>query len=101
MKVVWKQSSYAVVGQDLATHWKQSYPCKTKTSQETEGVFESFSSRRKSRKSFTQTIFWNLANPVKNYHGITVLQPPHGSETNGIGERAVRRIKDGTSAVLL
>ena len=26
---------YAVVVQDLATHWIQSYPCKTKTSQET------------------------------------------------------------------
>ena len=27
---------YAVVVQDLATQWVQSYPCKTKTSQETE-----------------------------------------------------------------
>ena len=27
---------YAVVVQDLATQWIQSYPCKTKTSQETE-----------------------------------------------------------------
>ena len=26
---------YAVVVQDLATQWLQSYPCKTKTSQET------------------------------------------------------------------
>ena len=26
---------------------------------------------------------------------------PHGSETNGIAERAVRRVKEGTSAVLL
>ena len=27
---------YAVVVQDLATQWIQSYPCKTQTSQETE-----------------------------------------------------------------
>ena len=27
---------YAVIVQDLATQWIQSYPCKTKTSQETE-----------------------------------------------------------------
>ena len=27
---------YAVVVQDLATQWLQSYPCKTKTSQETQ-----------------------------------------------------------------
>ena len=26
---------YSVAVQDLATHWIQSYPCKTKTSQET------------------------------------------------------------------
>ena len=26
---------------------------------------------------------------------------PHRSETNGIAERAVRRVKEGTSAVLL
>ena len=27
--------------------------------------------------------------------------PPHRSETNGVAERAVRRVKEGTSAVLL
>ena len=37
-------------------------------------------------KSFTLTILWNLA--IR-------------SETNGIAERAVRRVKEGTSAVLL
>ena len=36
-------------------------------------VSESFSSRRKSRKSFTPTIHWNLAKPVKNGHGIIEL----------------------------
>ena len=34
---------------------------------------ESFSSRRWSRKSFTLTIHWNLANLVKIYHGIIEL----------------------------
>ena len=42
-----------------------------------------------------------MANPVKIYHGITELRPPHGSETNGIAERAVRRVKEGTPAELL
>ena len=40
------------------------------------------------------TIPWNSARPVR----IIVL---HRSETNGIAERAVRRVKEGTSAVLL
>ena len=42
---------------------------------------------RKAESFFTLTIHWSLA--------------PHRSETNGIAERAVRRVKDGTSAVLL
>ena len=33
---------YAVVVQDLATQWIQSYPCKTKTSQETERILQKF-----------------------------------------------------------
>ena len=54
------------------------------------GVYENFSSRRKSRKSFTLTSLWNHRTST-----------PHRSETNGIAERVVRRIKEGTSAVLL
>ena len=37
-------------------------------------VYESFSTRRKNPKLFFRTIFWNLENPVKIYHGITELQ---------------------------
>ena len=33
---------YAIVVQDLATQWTQSYPCKTKTSQETERSLQKF-----------------------------------------------------------
>ena len=33
---------YAVVVQDLATQWIQSYPCKTKTSQETQTSLQKF-----------------------------------------------------------
>ena len=38
------------------------------------GVSESFSSRRKSRNSFIQTLLWDFANLVQNYHGIIELQ---------------------------
>ena len=58
------------------------------------GVYGSFSSRRKSRKSFTLTIRWNLANPVKTSHRIIAfLSALHRPETNGKAERAVRRIQ--------
>ena len=67
--------------------------------------------------SLTLGIRWNLANNVKIYHAIIVLPHhidlrrmgscnhrtsiPHRSETNGIAEKAVRRIKEGTSAAPL
>ena len=71
---------YAVVVQDLATQWIQAYPCKNKTSQETQRSLQKF------------------LEPDRNPK---VISTPHRSETNGIVERAVRRVKEGTSAVLL
>ena len=52
-------------------------------------------------KSFTLTIHWNLAKFVKIFPGIIVRRDHTDPETNGIAERAVRRVKEGTSAVLL
>ena len=53
-----------------------------------------------SLKSFTLTIPWNLGEPVKlSWNHCT--STPYRSKTNGIAERAVRRVKEGTSAVLL
>ena len=51
-------------------------------------------------KSFTLTIPWNLEKP-EDLSWNHCTSTPHRSETNGIAERAVRRVKEGTSAVLL
>ena len=64
------------------------------------GACKSSQSRIGSLKSFTLTILWNSAKPVKISPGI-IARLPHRSETNGIAERAVRRVKEDTSAVLL
>ena len=61
---------YAVVVQDLATQWIQSYPCKTKTSQETHRSLRKFLEPTWKRQSFTLTTPWNLAKPVKIFPGI-------------------------------
>ena len=64
------------------------------------GTCKSSWSQIGSLQSFTLTIPWNLAKLVKlswNHCAST----PHRSETNGLAERAVRRVKEGTSAVLL
>ena len=65
---------YAIVVQDLATQWIQSYPCKTKTSQETQRSSQKFLEPKKSLKSLTLTIPWHLAKPVKIFPGIIVRQ---------------------------
>ena len=44
---------------------------------------------------------WNLANPVKNYPGIIVRQHLTVQRQIVLLKKAVRRIKEGTSAVLL
>ena len=91
---------YAIVVQDLATQWIQAYPFKQKLHKKPRDACKSFSSSQKSRKSFTLTIPWNSAKLVKIFPGI-IARSPHRSETNGIAGRAVRRVKEGTSAVLL
>ena len=55
----------------------------------------------RNQKSFTLTILYNLAKLVKIFPGIICTSTPHKSETHGIAERTVRRVKEGTSAVLL
>ena len=65
------------------------------------GVCKSSWSQIGNQKSFTLTIPWNSAKPVKILSRNHCTSTPHRSETNGIAERAVRRVKEGTSAVLL
>ena len=85
---------YAVVVQDLATQWIHSYPCKIKTSQETEKSLRKFlEPSQKPKVIHTDNSFkfgtccedlsWNHRNST-----------PHQSETNGIAERAVRRMNE-------
>ena len=91
---------YAVVVQDLATQWIQAYPCKNKTSQETQRSLQKFlEPERKPKVIYTdnslefgkacEDLSWNHCTSTENR-----------SETNGIAERAVRRVNEGTSAVL-
>ena len=91
----------AVVVQDLATQWIQAYPCKTKTSQETQRSLQKFlDPDRKPKVSYTDNSleFGKACEDQAWYH---CTYTPHRSETHGIAERTVRRVKEGTSAVLL
>ena len=92
---------YAVVVQDLATQWIQAYPCKNKTSQETQRSLQKFlEPERKPKVIYTDNSL-EFGKACEDFSWNQRTSTPHRSETNGIAERAVRRVKEGTSAVLL
>ena len=92
---------YAVVVQDLATQWIQAYPCKNKTSQETKRSLQKFlEPERKPKVIYTDNSL-EFGKACEDLSWNHCTSTPHRSETSGIAERAVRRVKEATSAVLL
>ena len=92
---------YAVVVQDLATQWIQAYPCKNKTSQETQRSLQKFlEPERKPKVIYTDNSL-EFGKACEDLSWNHCTSTPHKSETNGIAERAVRRVKEGTFSVLL
>ena len=92
---------YAVVVQDLATQWIQAYPCKNKTSQETQRSLQKFLEPDRNPKVIYTDNSLEFGKACEDLSWNHCTSTPHRSETNGIAERAVRRVKEGTSAVLL
>ena len=78
---------YAVVAQDLATQWIQSYPCQTTTSQETRKSLQKFLPTRKPKVIHTgNSIQFGKACEDLSWNHCT--STPHRSETNGIAEKS-------------
>ena len=85
----------AIVVQDLATKWIQAYPCKTKTSQETQRSLQKFlEPERKPKVIYTDNSL-EFGKACEDLSWNHCTSTPHRSETNGIAERAVRRVKEG------
>ena len=78
-----------------------SYPLETKTSQETKKSLQKFlEPTRKPKVIYTDnSLEFGKACEELTWTHCTLT--PHRSETNGIAQRAVRRVKEGTPAVLL
>ena len=94
--------SFTVDGEhDLATQWIQAYPCKTKTSQETQRSLQKFLEPERKPKVLYTGNSLEFGQSCDELTWIHCTSTPHSSETHGIAERAMRRIKEGTSAVLL
>ena len=91
----------AVVAQNLATQWIQSYPCKTKTSQDTQRSLQKFLEPHRKPKVICTDNSLEFGKACEGLSWNHCTSTPHRSETNGIAERAVRRVKEGTSAVFL
>ena len=92
---------YAVVVQDLATQWIQAYPCKNKTSQETQRSLQKFLEPERKPKVIYTNNSLEFGKACEDLSWNHCTSTPHRSETDGIAERAVRRVKEGTFAVLL
>ena len=90
----------ALVVLDLATQWLDSYPCQTKTSQETQKSQMKFLEPTRKPKVIYSDSSLDLASLARNYFWIIVRQ--HHTDLKQLRlQRAVRRVKEGTSAVLL
>ena len=75
---------YAIVVQDLATQWIQSYPSKTKTSQETEKSLQKFlEPTRKPKVIYTDNSI-EFGESCEDSSWSHCTSTPHRSETNGI-----------------
>ena len=92
---------YTVVVQDLATQWIQAYPCKTKTSQETQRSLQKFLEPERKPKVIYTANSLEFGKPCEYLSWNHCTSTPHRSNTNAVAERAVRRVKEGTSAELL
>ena len=90
-----------MVVQELATQWLQSYPCQTKTSQETQKNLVKFLEPTRKPKVIYVDSSLEIGKSCEELSLNHCTSTPHRSETNEIAERAVRRVREGTSAVLL
>ena len=82
----------AVVVQDLATQWIQAYPCKNKTSQETQRSLQKFLEPTWKPKVIYTHISLEFGKACEDLSWNHCTSTPHRSETNGIAERTVRRV---------
>ena len=93
---------YAVVVQDLATRWIQAYPCKKQNfTRNPEELAKVLGAEEVKPKVIYTDKSLEFGKACEDLSWIHCTSSPHRSETNGIAERAVRRVKEGTSAVLL
>ena len=87
----------ALIMQDRKSRWLQSYGCKTQSAEDSKMCFKQcYGPNIKSKLIYSD----NSAEPNKATNDLEYPQDtctPHRPQTNGIAERVVRRVKEGTS----
>ena len=91
----------ALVIQDRGTRWLMSYGSQSKSSECTKDCFQKyFGSKIKPKLVYTDNApEFNKAFKELGWSHDTCT--PHRPQTNGIGERAVRRVKEGTRCAIV
>ena len=92
---------YAVVVHDVATQWIQSYPCRKKSAPDTMRVLQRFFPPEWKRGVIHTDKSLEFTTACEDLIWNHDKSTPHRSETNGIVERAVRTVKEGTSTLLV
>ena len=78
---------YAVVVKNLATQWIQAYPCKNKTSPETQRSLQKFLEPERNPKVIYTDNSMEFGKACEDLSWNHCTSTPHRSETNGIAER--------------
>ena len=81
---------YAVGVRDLATQWIQSYPCKTKTSQETHRSLQKFLEPDRNPEVIYTDNSLEFGEACEDLSWNHCTSTPHRSETNGIAESSTQ-----------
>ena len=91
----------ALIIQDRHTNWLQAYAGKQKSAEETARAFQRFLGPQVVPEHvYTDgSLEFSAAMQQLGFSHDSVV--PHRPQTNGVAERAVRRVKEGTSAVLI
>ena len=92
---------YALIIQDEHTRWIQAYATKSRSYQEVVQAFRRFMPLDQMPKHVYLDNAPELIKAMEELQWTFDTSTPHRPETNGTAERAVRRVKEGTSTTLL
>ena len=97
------QDKTALIIQDRAANWLAGYPSRTKNAEDTATSFRKFLGPQ----CQAQHVFTDGSKEFEKALSDTTIcklhdtSTPHRPQTNGVAERAVRRVKEGTSCALV